>query len=408
MAEKPTRVAVFCMDSPSHFIGIRLVVAALVARGAETFVFTHRRFADVVEREGATFVDLFARHTVEEADSESLPFPSRSVSFAGFYAEDIAKEVAKLAPSLIVHAAFAPVGCVVARLLAIPYVTVYASHNTGPANYREVVSDLPLRVSPRCEEAVRRLRERHGFLEANPLWFAGTSSPFLNLYPEPPELLSEAERAAFEPVAFFGLVSPEERDTGGHRDHGVAFGDNASEVLRIYVCLGTVVWKYFPDHALAVLQAIGRALGERADVRAVISLGNRSAEENAGSVAPNVTVEAYVDQWRLLADADLFITHSGPKSVQEAMFHRVPMITYPLFGDQPSLARRCQELGLALPLTDELRSNVEKADVDRVLDRFHARRASLRERMSTARGWLTREIEGRSAVIDRMLGLASR
>ena len=166
--------------------------------------------------------------------------------------------------------------------------------------------------------------------------------------------------------------------------------------------------EYYADYALATLQAIGRALGERADVRAVISLGNRSAVESAGSLAPNVTVETYVDQWRLLADADLFITHVGLKSVHEAVFHRVPIISHPLFGDQPHLARRCQDLGLAIPLTEELRGRVEKADGDRTLHRSCARRASLRERMETACGWLTREIEGRSAGVDRMLALASR
>ena len=33
-------------------------------------------------------------------------------------------------------------------------------------------------------------------------------SPFLNLYPEPEEFLDEADRAALEPLAFFGSLTP--------------------------------------------------------------------------------------------------------------------------------------------------------------------------------------------------------
>jgi MGT family glycosyltransferase len=405
MSRKPKRVAVFCMESPSHFVGIRLIVSALAARGAETYVFTHRRFADLVERDGATFVDLFARHTLEEADSESVPFPCRAVSFAGLYAEEIREEVARLAPSLVVYDTFALVGYVVARALGIPYVTVYGGHNTSPANYREVLSGLPQRVSPRCEEAVRRLRDVYGLTDANPLSFAGTSSPYLNLYLEPPEFLTEAERAALGPLAFFSLVPPADGGADGRHGPPVTFGDTGSEVLRVYACFGTTVRKYHADEQLAALRAIGRALGGRKDVRAVISLGNRSASESLDSPAPNVTVEPWVDQWKLLADADLFITHSGRKSVQEAVFHRVPMVCYPFLGDQIGLSRRCQDLGLAIPLTDELRGSVEKAHVDRVLDRFHAERASLRERLRAARAWQTRVIEGRDAAVDRLLSL---
>jgi UDP:flavonoid glycosyltransferase YjiC (YdhE family) len=401
MAGKRARAAVFCMESPSHFNRIRPIVSALASR-VETYVFTHRRFEKLVEGDGGAFVDLFARHTLEEADSESIPFPCRSVSFAGLYAEEIAREVERIGPALILHDAFALVGLVVARTLGIPWVTVCAGHNISPSSYREVLSNLPIRrISPRCEEAVRRLRDRYGLRDASPLSFASTSSPLLNVYQEPPEFLTDAERQAFEPVAFFGSLPSAERDDESRGDHAVT-------ALRVYVSFGGVVWKYFPAEALAAMRTIAAALGERRDVRALISLGGRMSPEDAAIRQPNVTVEHYVDQWRILAETDSFFTHNGLNSTHEAIFHRVPMISLPFLGDQPGLARRCRDLGLAIPLANTLRGTVERADVHRALAVFHERRESLRACLETAREWETRVIEGRSAVVDRLAALVQR
>jgi len=67
-------------------------------------------------------------------------------------------------------------------------------------------------------------------------------------------------------------------------------------------------------------------------------------------VKPNVRVVEYADQWEALRESDVFITHHGLNSTHEAVFNRVPMISYPFFGDQPALAAKCRRFGSAVPL----------------------------------------------------------
>jgi len=403
---KKPRVAVFCMESTSHFNRLRPLISGLAQRRLVPYVFTHRRFQAAVERVGGIFVDLFARHTVDEADSESIPFSCRSVSFAGLFAEEVALDAQRIRPSLIVYDAFAVIGYAVAVALGLPYVTVCAGHNLSPSNADEVLRTIPRRViSSRCTEAVRRLRDRYKLRDASPLSYAATSSPFLNVYCEPPEFLTAAERQTFEPVAFFGSVQPGEREPESAGAPLSAFGKASPNELKVYVSFGTVVWKHFAAEALAAMRTIAKAVATIEDVRAVISLGGRLDADRVAVRQPNVAIAHYVDQWRILQAADLFVTHHGLNSTHEAIFHGVPMVSYPFLGDQPGLAKRCQDLGLAIPLTGALRGKVDQQDVGRAFALFRDRREAFRKHLAAAQEWEMKVIEGRGAVLDRLTAL---
>src|SRR6185503_15052042 len=109
----------------------------------------------------------------------------------------------------------------------------------------------------------------------------------------------------------------------------------------------------------------------------------------------NVRVEATVDQWRVLAECDAFITHHGLNSTHEAIFHRVPMISYTFFSDQPALASKCQELGLAIPLTGTLRGAITADDVKAAIAMALEKRRALRAHLARARLWELDTMAGR-------------
>ena len=121
--------------------------------------------------------------------------------------------------------------------------------------------------------------------------------------------------------------------------------------------------------------------------------------------APNFRIEPYVDQWSVLAASTVFITHQGLNSTHEAVFQEIPMVSYPFFGDQPSMAQCCQNMGLAIPLTREVRGKVSADDVRSALSKVDDQRNAMLERLSEARQWELDVIARRGDVIRRIMDL---
>src|SRR5438093_4221988 len=126
-------VAFMVMWHAGHFQRLRPLISGLAAQGVPVHVFGDRRFQADAERDGARFVDVFAKYPLEDADGESMPLPCRSVSFAGRYAEEIASELEAIGASLVVYDTFAVIGRAAGHLLGIPYVNVCAGHAVTPA-----------------------------------------------------------------------------------------------------------------------------------------------------------------------------------------------------------------------------------------------------------------------------------
>ncbi len=400
--------AVFCMAEDGHFQRLRPVLAGLVRRGLSVHVFTDERYAAEVRRAGAAFVDLFAGRELEQGPDASMPVPCRYVTFAGEHGAEVASELSALGPAIVVHDAFAVAGRLAAESLGLPHVQMCAGHALDPARTRAALAtDERVRVSSRCLEAVDTLRERHGVADASPFSYVAFPSPWLNVYGEPEEFLTADERRALEPVVFFGSLPPAEELGARRRGEGLgSFGEEGAG-LKLYASLGTVVWRYWPAVALAALAAVAEATASIPGARAVLSLGRAApgAAELKALERPGVTVAAYVDQWAILGEADVYVTHHGLSSTHEAIWHGVPMLSYPMFWDQPALAAKCQELGLARPLVEAPRGELGPDPVRAALEEQARHAGTSRDRLAAARAWEVRTVEGREAALDRILAL---
>ena len=152
---------------------------------------------------------------------------------------------------------------------------------------------------------------------------------------------------------------------------------------------------------------LSEALAER-DGSALLSLGRRplTPEVRRELEAPNVVLADYVDQRRVLDEANAFVTHHGLNSTHEAVWKGVPMLSYPFFWDQPLLADKSAELGTAVPLVSAPLDPLTKQDVHDALDRVASEEEPMRAALATARDWEAQVIAERPAVVDRMLALA--
>jgi N-glycosyltransferase len=369
-----------------------------------TWVFAPGGFRAEIERLGGTFVDLFAVRPPDRADATSIPLPCRGVSFAGYYGDDVVREVAALDPGVVLHDTFAVIGVVVANHLRLPRVNVCAGHNQAPEpTVAALRHDPRVNISEECWRAVRMLQERHGLPDASPFSYVTAVSPDLNVYCEPPQFLREDERAPFEPIAFFGSLTDELSD---HAIDASPFATGSGPRLRLYASFGTIVWRYYANEALAALGAIAECVATMDDACALLSLGGRPLDETSRRlIRRNVQVEPYVDQWNALQEASVCVTHHGLNSTHEAVYQGTPMISYPFFGDQPSMAQRCQELGVAVPLVDSLRGRVTADDVRAALTRLANEHETICARLAQAHQWELEVMRARPAVIERIIGL---
>ena len=345
-------------------------------------------------------VDVFTPYPLERADAGSPPAAVRNVSWAGRFGADLTAEVAPFAPDLVVYDSFAVIGRVVGAALGVPYVCVLSGHNMNPGRVVPAMAhDARVAISEACVEALELLRSRHGWDDVSPFSYYDALSPHLNLCCQPPAFLTEAERPAFEPLAFWGSLPPLDGRPPRVR---------AVPPRRIYASMGTISWRYYAPEAVGALRAVAAAVARRSDLEAVISLGGAGLDPTAIAEQPahaNVRVQGWVDQREQLADADVFITHSGLNSTHEALYHRVPMVSYPMFGDQPGLSARTCEFGVAVALA-EPRGPVSADDVDAALARLMAKGPALDEALALAHARELEVIAGRPAVVDQILALA--
>ena len=407
MTDSTPGVVAFCMPVTGHLHRTMPVVVALSEAGIPVHFFTDECARADVERAGARFVNLFSRQPFADVDPATThPVTGRCVTFAGVYGDDVAREVEPLRPRLVLHDALAVIGRVVAHHLRVPRVTIRPAGIFDPQallrQYQAVPSAGPS-VSDRCREAVRLLQDRHGMPDASPYSAFVNTAGDLNLYSEPREFAATNPDEPADTVEHFGSIWP-----AAHvRPAGTPspFGPGAEDRVRVYISFGTVVWGLRAAEAEAALDALSDAIAGMPSVTALISLGGRDVSGAARLARPNVRVERYVDQIRVLQEASVFVTHHGLNSTHEAIYHGVPMISYPFIWDQPGIAARCQELGIAVPLVPEAMGPVTPADVRLALDRLVSGGEPLRERLDRARQWELDTIARRPAVVQRIRNL---
>jgi MGT family glycosyltransferase len=106
----------------------------------------------------------------------------------------------------------------------------------------------------------------------------------------------------------------------------------------IYISLGSIISKKgFYNKCI-------RSFGAK-DVSVILNTG-KVKPESLGKIPENIYAYSFVPQIEILQHADVFVTHCGMNSVNEAMMHGVPMVTVPLENDQISNAIQISKLGI--------------------------------------------------------------
>lgn len=111
----------------------------------------------------------------------------------------------------------------------------------------------------------------------------------------------------------------------------------------IYISQGTKDTK-----KIEFYQTTFRAFGDLEKIEVILSVGKKTDIESLGKIPSNFKVYNYVPQLEVLKKADIFITHGGMNSCSEGLYHNIPLIVLPQFGDQILVSKIVKNSGAGI------------------------------------------------------------
>ena len=107
----------------------------------------------------------------------------------------------------------------------------------------------------------------------------------------------------------------------------------------VYISLGSILSdKSFYKKCI-------KAFGGK-EVSVILNTG-RVAPDSLGRIPENIYAYPFVPQVEVLSHTDVFLTHCGMNSINEALCFGVPMVAMPFINDQVTNANQLVNLGIA-------------------------------------------------------------
>lgn len=377
-----SRIAYFCIPAQGHTNPTLAVVAELVRRGHEVKYYSFHALKDKIEATGAEFIscdDYNIEMQLKPEDGEriakDIAFSTEVMVKTTLAMDDtIIREMAKWKPDCIVADSVAIWGKLAAMKLGIPFMsstTTFAFNKHSASIMKRSFSQLVsmLIALPKANRFVKRLRDK-GYPAKNVLSLISNDN-------DTHTIVYTSRR--FQPFADtfsdkYTFVGP----SITHREYQVTKSDKKI----IYISLGTVN-NIYAGFYRNCFQALGGT-----DLEIIMSIGEFVDSRELGDIPDNFFVFPKVDQMEVLHKADVFLTHCGMNSVNEALYCGVPLVLFPQTAEQGSVASRVNELEAGLYLQDASAEAIRQA-VDTVLldERFKKNAREISEEFQQCGGY---------------------
>jgi len=269
-----------------------------------------------------------------------------------YYTRRIVTFIREHRPDVLVTDFAFPASSFAADITGTPYVTVY--HSGLPFHGDDIPpfgSGLPigtddqetLRLYARAEERtlqgldhhLNQAREKFGLTPMAPDMLRRPYSPWLNLVAS--ATAAEAPRSNLTAnTLFIGPCFARHGETAAD----FPFDQLRADRCKVYVSLGTVY-----NNRPAVFKKIMHALDDPL-YQTIISAGGAYQALQRETIPRNAMIFKHVPQVALLPRIDLFISHGGNNSTNEALASGKPLIVLPVGGEQADNASRVVYLGV--------------------------------------------------------------
>lgn len=294
----------------------------LVQRGHQVTYVNAEEFREKIEKTGAEFVPYPDFPVDIDAQKK------KTTCFQAAYDTCMALE----GPfDLLIYEMFFYPGIEIARKKGIPCVRQFSQ----PAWSEQMVqdADLAFRLSLRLidvqvmgKKKAAYMGLEHGTMDDAVLH----DRPDLNIVYVPE--MFQKHRESFDD-SFLFLAPPQKNQMGK--------SDIPYEKMKhpiVYISLGSIISnRGFCKECI-------RAFGCK-EMSVILNTG-RIKPETLGKIPENIYAYSFVPQIEVLEHTDVFLTHCGMNSVNEALYAGVPMVAMPFLNDQPANAKRVVELGL--------------------------------------------------------------
>ena len=325
------RVLFTSLPATGHVNSLIPLALAVRAAGHEVAVCTASSFAERLEALGLThlpggaerFDELFAG-APPLSDPARLRFAQR-VAFGTRGPErlipDLLRHVDAWKPDLLVRESGELAAAIVAEKVELPHAAItggsWASHDARRALLAEPMAAHRARLGLEPDPENRMIFRFLQFAFTPPAWDGDDPIP--------------------DTIHHIRYDNPERPD-----EVTPAWLEEPRTRPFVFASLGTLM------HTEAgLMEAIITALGGE-PVDAVAAIGRDQVAARFGITPPNVRLEPFVPQLRVLERSELFVTHGGFNGTKEALRLGLPLVVIPISGDQPYTAQRVAALGLGV------------------------------------------------------------
>ncbi len=371
------KIYIFNVSAYGHVNPTLALCEELVRRGHDVHYFVAEEFRGVITETGAKFHPCTGKLGSEPPPpvitKEAMAMmPLRLLQEAELGLEQVFAEVCANPPDLILFDSMTWIGPILADYLDVPCVGLDPSYarNEHFTVVKHVLGDsFELPECPGFKEYAANVANKFGVKEYAPQDFMMRRNP-LNIVFLSREFQISGETFGSE----FEFVGPMLR--AGATASGNWDPKKGKDKPIMLISLGTA-FNFWPEFYRMCFEAFGDS-----EWHVVMSIGKWVKADELGSVPANFELHTYLPQLAVLPHVDLFITHGGMNSTQEALWFNKPMVVIPQMMEQETTARRIQSLGLgrflpknevtAVSLKDAVNSVRQDKGLPERLEQFHA------------------------------------
>lgn len=341
-----SKVAFFCIPAYGHTNPTLEVVKELVGRGNEVWYYSYDLLKDKIKSTGAHYISCNKYDIQMNLKSEDAERIVKDIAFSMEVLvnttlamdEAIIEEMKAWNPDCIVADSMAIWGKLIALKLNIPFIsstTTFAFNKYSARIMKQGIGKLIIMLlsMPKANKSIKKLRDK-GYPVKGVLSMIQNDNETNTIVYTSPEFQPYAETFSDK----YTFIGPSIRKL----DYEV----RKSKKKSIFISLGTVNTQNIPFFKNCITAF------KDSDTDVVISVGNDININQLGRIPSNIQVEKSVNQIEVLQKTDIFITHCGMNSVNEALYYEVPLILFPRTTEQGGVAYRVRELGAGIYLKD--------------------------------------------------------